>query len=319
METRAKKIKYRVLVPALMQIRKLVLGDQNRNRQELPDGPKPFFIMGSGRNGSTLLALLLNRHPDVFLPPEQYALPYLIMQWHLKLSLQWDVFCKSSINGFRSKNQNWILDDTDYEKVAQNLKTLEKPFQKPANIFTEILQQYASKLSKEIKYCGDHSPITSQFYKLIPTEFPSAKYIFLIRHPLDVVLSYQKLKNHPASKPEYACWKWNDSIRAMEWLKKKYPESVFGIKYENLVELPEKITEQLLDFMALPKTNLIQPKGEEGATDPLGAKSYSYHENLYKPISSSSVGKWEKELEPRIMKAVKPLIQKNARRFGYSI
>jgi len=39
----------------------------------------PFFILGSGRNGSTLLSAILNSHQSVFIPPEQFVLPFSIM------------------------------------------------------------------------------------------------------------------------------------------------------------------------------------------------------------------------------------------------
>ena len=42
-----------------------------------------FFILGSGRNGSTLLASILNAHHNLFIPPEQFVLPYVIMKRYL--------------------------------------------------------------------------------------------------------------------------------------------------------------------------------------------------------------------------------------------
>lgn len=318
METRIKKIKYRYLYPAIMRIKNGTMGNRNKDKTTLPANPHQFFIMGSGRNGSTLLALMLNRHPDIFLPPEQYALPYIIMQWHMKLTRDWASFCKIALQALQHKNQHWTLTEQDYRIVEEHATSLGRKFRKPENLFTELLNYYASKFNKQIKYCGDHSPITTQFYKLLPAEFNEARFIFLVRHPLDVVLSYQKMKGHPASKPEYACWKWNDSIRALEWLKKNHHDKVLVIKYETLVANPEMISQQLLAFLNLSHLNLNQPTDQENITDPLGAKSHSHHENLYKPISQNSVNKWKSHLSPEIIKNTKPLVEKRARQFGYT-
>ena len=43
-----------------------------------------FFIIGSGRNGSTLLGGMLNTNNNVFIPPEQYVLGYSLLKWNLK-------------------------------------------------------------------------------------------------------------------------------------------------------------------------------------------------------------------------------------------
>ena len=47
------------------------------------DSSNSFFILGSGRNGSTLVASILNAHRDIFIPPEQFILPYAIMKRYL--------------------------------------------------------------------------------------------------------------------------------------------------------------------------------------------------------------------------------------------
>ena len=45
------------------------------------DRYRPFFIVGSGRCGSTLLRAMLEAHPDVHVPPES-GLATLVHEYH---------------------------------------------------------------------------------------------------------------------------------------------------------------------------------------------------------------------------------------------
>jgi hypothetical protein len=45
------------------------------NTNTMPNLPtQPFFIVGSGRSGTTMLRLMLNRHPELRIPPESWWL-----------------------------------------------------------------------------------------------------------------------------------------------------------------------------------------------------------------------------------------------------
>src|SRR3954451_14080074 len=41
----------------------------------------PFFIVGCGRSGTTILRLLFNAHPDVAIPPESQFIARLVASW----------------------------------------------------------------------------------------------------------------------------------------------------------------------------------------------------------------------------------------------
>ena len=77
-----KRIRYQYVLFVMFFKKKII------DRASVNSGKKDnsiFFIFGSGRNGSTLLARLLNTHSQIFLPPEQFALPYTIIDWHSSL------------------------------------------------------------------------------------------------------------------------------------------------------------------------------------------------------------------------------------------
>ena len=73
-----KQIKYRVIIWNLVRFIKLFFANYHSKIKN-----PPFFILGSGRNGSTLLSSILNAHPELFIPSEQFILPYTIMRRYI--------------------------------------------------------------------------------------------------------------------------------------------------------------------------------------------------------------------------------------------
>ena len=277
-----------------------------------------FFIAGSGRNGSTLLALILNRHPDIFLPPEQFALPYSIMDWYIKGS-NWNKYISKQIKHYLSKNQSWKLAPSNYDEVYDNASRLHQLNQNPRGLFYSIFTTYSKLIeNKSARVVGDHSPLTTLLSKFTFPEFANDKFIFLIRHPFDVILSYQKLKDNPASDPTFACEKWNNSVRAYGYLVDNNCD-VLLVKYEDLVTDQESIITQIVKFLGVDSTINIIESNNEANVDPLGAEGRDFHSNLYKPVNSSAIGKWKKKLDSEIVSKLKPKLMANAERFGYDL
>lgn len=53
--------------------------------------PRPFFIIGSGRSGSTLLRRILCANPELHIPPETYVLGPAISLWEATEGDAWPV------------------------------------------------------------------------------------------------------------------------------------------------------------------------------------------------------------------------------------
>lgn len=276
-----------------------------------------FFILGSGRNGSTLLARLLNNHSQIFLPPEQFALPYSIIDWHSSIFRNLNFYIKKQLNRYYTHNQNWILNTSDFNIIEKELEQLDTISLTPRSIFRTVLQHYSTHLGPRKNIVGDHSPLSTIFYKYIFNEFPEDKYIFLIRHPYDVILSYSKISNNPASNPSYACNKWNNSINAYDHLVKKGGK-VLLVRYEDLVTKTDISLERILNFLAIDLEDLTNRK-IENIEKSLGTKSQDHHKNLYNPVNSNSVNNWKENLDPEITSTLDTKLRKNALRFNYNL
>jgi len=267
--------------------------------------PAPFFILGSGRNGSTLLASILNAHKDVFVPPEQFILPYTIFKRYLKFYWSINNLKQDVLNTIKMPNQtlNWKVD----------LRKIELKDKGMASLFNSIYRSYAKQVKGDVKIWGDKTPLNIHFLNFIYPEFSNAKYIFLIRDPRDVALSYKKLTDHKAKNTDFAIWKWNDSVKMLDYLLAR--TDVLIIKYEELVCNPERELKKILSYLEISEDMSIL-SSKSGASD-MGVGDHSFHQNLDKPINSSSVGKWKLELQDLDIKYAEQHTKLNRKRFGY--
>lgn len=310
-----KNLKYRVLLPLLFKYRgKEVL----LKAPQALDKPRLLFILGSGRNGSTLLARLANQHQDIFLPPEQYALPYTISQRVFKPHQDWAAYCNQQLKLYFQNNQHWKWDSQDHTSILKKALQLEHHEHSPANLYRLLLHEYQLKFKESVLYSGDHSPITTEFFPYILPNFPDAHYLFLVRHPFDVILSYAKLEGNRSQTWKKACQKWNNSLQALERLQKE-GKKVYLLKYEDLVNDSSKYQAEVFTFLGLDPLKLRAEQEASSEADPLGAKNYSYHENLYKPVSNAAVGRWKDKLPIEIQRQARPLLQANAAKYGYDL
>lgn len=272
---RYEKIKYSII---------LFFVNLFRNKENNFASVNSFFILGSGRNGSTLLASILNSHKSLFIPPEQFVLPYAIMKRYLFFFWSFDKWSNNVFSTLNKKNQtlNW---DINFEINSLKSKNI-------FSLFDSIIRKYAKQKNKQILIWGDKTPLNTHFIPFIYPEFSDSKYIFLVRDPRDVVLSYKKLTKHKAVNTKYAIWKWKDSINQLRFLQCK--TDVLVVKYEHLVNSSNDEVNRILEFIGLMKNeNLVNLKNN---AESMGVGTKYHHQNLNKPISNKSVGKWKEEL-----------------------
>ena len=297
MNTIYKKLKYKFFLYGIVKFFRLF--SKSRSKITNPH----FFIVGSGRNGSTLLATILNAHKDVVIPPEQFVLPYAIIRRYIFFfwtSNKWINNVKSLI----SNPQKTIKWDIDVSNIHSNGKDV--PF-----IFNNIFNTYKDSSNSSSKIWGDKSPLNTNFIQYIYPEFPDAKYIFLIRDPRDVALSYRKYLGSDSFR--FGIWKWKDSVKSYDYLLKR--TNVLLVKYENLVESPTIELNRITDFLSLSSDDSISKS--KVSAEKMGVEEDSHHQNLRKPISSSSVGKWKNELSETDLSYFTKNIKTEMKRFGY--
>jgi len=294
-------IKYRLIFyPVLVVIRFFLKKTKTLNHPH-------FFIIGSGRNGSTLLATILNAHKDIIIPPEQFLLPYIIIRRYLLFPFNPKAWLKNVKKLYlkKEKTTNWQIDISSIKLKNGSI----------SEIFNQIFLKYKDKNKKEAKYWGDKSPLNTNFIKYIYPEFLAAKYIFLIRDPRDVMLSYKKMikKESKNYYQWYSLMKWEDSISSYDYLNNK--SEVHLIRYEDLINDTNNEIKKIQSFLNLDIIDNLSLFKED--IDSMGVTNMIHHQNLKKPISNTSIGKWKSELSEEDLKCFNNRVKLKMKRFNY--
>ncbi len=284
-----------------------------KSEQELP---QPFFIFGSGRNGSTLINLLLNQHPNIFLPSEQYFLGNTIIKFQIYNYLIWRDLAKILVGELvpSLKSHTWQL---KHEKLFARIVTCPRQEQTLQQLIHSIYAEYAAQLGRYFKIWGDSTFVNTNYCEDIYRVYPNAKFIFLIRDGRDVAASFKSGGSEAFDDwaiPVYAAKHWNESLEKLEWLKRK-TANVLIVKYEDLVckpeitmrlvfnHLGESYPKNLLDFHKnVPQTEFYNPE---------------HHQKLQQPIDNQSIGKWKKILTQSEIDQITAIMDKNLVKFGY--
>ncbi|MFT6882558.1 MAG: protein-tyrosine sulfotransferase [Marinoscillum sp.] len=272
---------------------------------------QPFFIFGSGRNGSTMLNRMLNGHGELFLPSEQYFLGNSIIKFKLYNFLIWRDLVKI-ITGELLPSTGSHTWDFGPDEVFQALnESSDKSLQQ---LIDTIYRVYGNK-SQSFSKWGDTTPLNTFYIPEIYSVFPRAKYIFLVRDGRDVVASYKKGGEYlgKLSDPIIAANHWMNSIEKYDWLAKR--NEVKCVQYEDLVHDPIKILSEICHFLGVDFQESMLDFYKEKPKNELYAEPQ--HANLGKPVFASSIGNYMSSLEGQELSTVEKIINVGLDRFKY--
>ncbi|MDA9949630.1 tetratricopeptide repeat protein [Paracoccaceae bacterium] len=190
-------------------------------------GSSPVFLVGFPRSGTTLMDTILRAHSRIEVVEEQP-------------------------NVFAAK-----------QFVQKHVSSSYTNLPLPTEIVLEATKRYQNEFRKHIMSCDkdktyiDKLPLNLLWVGLINQLFPQAKFILVLRHPLDSILScwMQNFKLNPAMANmvdldrivEFYC----QSMETFEICKNDYNLNVHSVKYEELINDVTGETTTLLNFLGL--------------------------------------------------------------------
>lgn len=182
--------------------------------------PRPIFVVGCQRSGTTLLRLMLDSHPNISCGPETRFLADLA-----KLTGEsWD---RLSLFGF--PKSYW------HEKIA--------------GFFASFQADYAARRGKT--RWADKTPLYARSLAFIDELFPTCQIVHVIRDGRDVVASHRDRWGYLSALK--AVEKWPRYIRAAREVGRRLPpERYRELRYEDLVADPETTLRDLLAYLGEP-------------------------------------------------------------------
>lgn len=260
----------------------------------LPDSTdlKPVFIISSGRSGTTLLRSMLVASGQISIPPETQNIHTLAVKFLSYTGLKWENLSRLMIADFES-HHNYFMWETNLAPLYQKVIDLPAENRSLATIIDQVYMFYAAEKFPDAKIWGDQSPIYTFQLPTLLKVFPHARFIHMLRDGRDVISSM--VTRHGEGYLTEAIHRWKKSIEITEKFQKQMPtERYLEVRYEHLVEQSEQTLQNISDFIGIEFTpNMLEYWHLPSTVE---SKHKSFHQNLAKPVFSSSVGKWRERL-----------------------
>lgn len=291
----------------------LIRGRTLRNKNQTQVSSPPFFIVGSGRSGNTLLRAILNAHNELSVPPESYVLGAAIKEYRMLRFLPWNAASRLVLSKFQSSPHfhTWGVDLSPlYSKVIRFAP--EK--QDLASLLDAVYRFYAHEHGHQVSRWGDKTPMNSYFLPMIDKVFPSAQYIHILRDGRDASASYVRanIQTDLAS----AGHRWETSVKRVRGFGANLPTDRFlEIRYEELVTDPTRIVKVVCNFLNIAYQPQMLSYHEQVAQ--MGDTHLEHHQNLQSPINPNSIGKWRISLSVEDQSKLQRLLRDTLQETGY--
>ncbi len=254
------------------------LKNNSQNQAVETEQPSPIFIGGCGRSGTTLLRTMLDSHPLICSGPETNLI-------------------------IEPQNESY------FARLADKFSLPEDEVIRMANE-SSFLPQFMTAFGRYVtgkhgkKHWADKTPRNVRHLKYIFDNFPSARFIHVIRDGRDVTNS---LKTHPKYKVvegklietgiqnpyEDCCKRWIEDVTlGLEW---HGDNRVLPVMYEELVANPRATMIRILDFLELPWSDAILHH-ENIDNELRNPMKYPNNALANQSITKAGVGRWKSEL-----------------------
>lgn len=250
----------------------------------------PIFVVGCQRSGTTLLRLILDAHPNISCGPETRFLADLA-------HVTGGSWRRLSQYGF--PKQYW------HAHIAA--------------MFDAIKRDYASRAGKS--RWADKTPMYALSLEFIDRLFPTCQVVHVIRDGRDVVASHRDRWGYLAALKAVRKWpRYVHTARAAG--AAMTPDRYHEVRYEDLVNEPEKTLRELLAFLDEPWDQAVLSHDRAQHDVPERYRRFASSRRRTAagqgPIYRSRVGAHRRELDPLLRLLLRVVSGPTLRELGYS-
>jgi len=197
---------------------------------------RPIFILGSARSGTTLLQRMLNAHPQVAISGEHAGfLGGIARSYSFFSKEETQKMFNDKVptqDGHLPQGAFWdaVKDPTHWSAWANNFTLEEVP-----NKYRQFILSFFDTRPgirwgfKEIRY-----GLVPHVFPFLVEMFPKARFVVVVRHPVDVVLSQISTFQRDKRVYEELAERWKKVNDVYIELREQYPEHVLFYTYEDM-------------------------------------------------------------------------------------
>jgi len=272
-----------------------------------------YFLLSSERSGSNFITKLMNGHSNICGPsPKHIINPVarnIFRYGKLEQKENWETLINDILNllnvEFTVWKKQFTMDELLHLAVRGDIKSL----------ISNIFYEEARENGKQHLFIKENH--VYEFLPFLLNSFPESKYVYLVRDPRDMALSWKKNPSHPGGVVQAAKqWKKDQQQYLMinNFLSKA--GSSYLVTYENLTSEVEKETKLILDFLGLPFDENIVNFHEDELTRK-NAQRHIAWDNLSKAVISNNSKKYLYDLSVDEIKSIEKICYHEMNILGY--
>jgi len=271
---------------------------------------RPFFIVGSGRCGTTLLRAMLEAHPDVHIPPETH-LPDVMRDYQRYSRLPWHAVLRIILTRFEYHPQ-WDGFVPAFGPVYRDLSARAED-RNLAAVLDAVYRAHATRYKPTATRWGDKTPLNALALNGLHTVFPDLRAIHMVRDGRDVVQSFMRRTNVELSAAARA---WLRPVRTAQQFGVRHPAQYREIRYEDLVRQPQVTIEAVCAFLDLPldERSLRHHELDLPLAD---VDRFARFQGVRGPLHQAEIGRWRTDLSATQIDQLDALLGPTLSALGY--
>jgi len=275
--------------------------------------PSPFFIIGSGRCGSTLLRRMLQANPDVHIPPESYVLGEVGRLFMRNRQMDWHYLVNLVLSTFEYQRE-FDKFDMDMRALVHQLWELPEQERSLAAILDSLYRFHGQYTGQNFTVWGDKTPENTFELDMLIRIFPQSKFIHLLRDGVDVAASFvsRGLMDDMLSAAKH----WQTAVLTSREFMQQYPKQCIEVRYEDLVASPEQTLQGLCGFLNIP-FHVSMVKSLQHTQQMGDLNAYAHYEKVLEPVSTSNIGLGRSNLSEQDKRVIQQQIGATLVQMGY--
>jgi len=277
---------------------------------------EPFFIVGSGRCGTTLLRRILQASPEVHIPPENWGIGHVIRSFRQnRWLLDWNQLVEITVAALQYRTHDWFEDIDHPEKLLKELKGWSESEKSLYHLVDRLYRYHGESVEAEFHRWGDKTPWNINQMGTILDAFPDVRFINLVRDGVDVVHSWSRHEQYDGDVVEPAR-RWKDAVIRGRAFARWHPDHILEVRYERLVRKPEEAVRDVCRFLDLSYDHELLERTDH-YEEIEKAQSVVYFENAFESITDKNIGKGRRNLTVSQKEEIAPIINDTLARFEY--
>ena len=280
---------------------------------DLIKNEKLVFLLCSERSGSNFITKLANNHSKICGPSTKHIINPVARNYFryqpLHKRQNWEALIDDLLNLFNAKFSIWNSAFVR-EEILNNVEQ---------GHLEDLIRYFFSKetLANNKSFCFIKEIKAYEFYPFLKSFFKESKFLYQIRDPRDMALSW---KNNPTHKGGVIAAAKQWKVDQQQYLKivelEKVHNSITIIKYEDLVSKTEIELQKLLDLLNLKFEEDMLDMQKDKITAK-NAKTQKAWKNLAKPIMQNNFNKYKEQLSEKEIKFIEAICYFEMRQLGY--